>query len=558
MSPNERGAPVTAQRQPETPYLADLIDDATNGRVVLPEFQRDFKWKPEQVRTLISSIAQGWPIGAFMIWRPSEFQMATRPFAGLSHVATSDSPSYLLDGQQRLTAMIHARQPDFAKDRRYYFNGLVEFLAGDDTDLDEFITDSTVNQFSKRFSDLESRARSDIALISDIMSDQNFDHWVRAYEQHHPQSRDQHLFSLRERRLPGLKAYQVPCIMLNPDDGLEAVARIFVTTNRTGLRLNLVDLMTAKVYAPDFRMRDEWAHSLDQDAALSAGFGNPEHGVGEEAVLRILAYWSTNGTRVTERFVLAMSADFVRREWSRAVNALHNALALLRDECGVIQSSLLPAPRMAVSLAIALDTLAGNKIDSVIRAVVHQWFWRTIVDSAFDRGTNARTISEAKRLIMAFDKRQTIEYSPLDQEVAKTDLVDRLLAPDGGDGALEAGVLCMIIASGGKDWKAEQKPLVSLAGKIERHHIVPQKSPIGKDWEHVNCIANLTPQSTESNKELKNDLPLQARVRGELAADHLCDVAELGGIDEPVLQRFVERRAEALADAIYERASEPK
>lgn len=545
---------MTAQRQPDTPYLADLIGDAIDGRLVLPEFQRPFKWKPEQVRTLISSIAQGWPIGAFMIWRPSDFQMATRPFAGLSHSDAQDGQAYLLDGQQRLTAMIHATNPDYA-DRRYYFNGLVEYLMDSNADIDEHIEDSTANQFTKRFPDAASRARNDVALIGEVMNEQNFADWIRRYEEHRSSTDRLPLFSRREERLPGLKAYQVPCLKLDPNDDLDVVARIFVTTNSTGLRLNLVDLMTAKVYTPDFRMKDKWAASFDADEDIKVGFGNNENGIDEDAVLRILAFWHTGGKRVTERYVLAMPAEFVRREWDRAVTALHNSLSLMRDECGAIQSNLLPAPRMAVSLAIALDQLPYQEsISGEIRAAIRQWFWRTIIDRTFDRTTNSRTLTEARRLIEAF-RGNASTFPPLDRSAIIKDLAERLLEPDGGEGALIAGAHCMIIANGGQDWKAEGKPLIDWSGQIERHHIIPQKSDAGKRWEKVNCIANLTPQSAVSNKELKNDLPLDAGVIGDAVRAHFCDFAEFGGTDPAALDRFANRRATALAKAIYERAN---
>lgn len=541
---------MTAQRQPETPSLVDLIRDATSGRLVLPEFQRQFKWKPEQVRTLISSISQGWPIGAFMIWRPSDFQMATRAFAGLPHYDPQDDQAYLLDGQQRLTAMIHATHPDHA-DRRYYFNGLVKYLMDDDMDIEECIEDLTANQFTKRFPNRASRAEKDVALIGDILYDQEFSEWIGLYEAHRHSGKRLPLFRRREERLPGLKEYQVPCLMLNPHDGLDVVARIFVTTNSTGLRLNLVDLMTAKVYTPQFRMKDEWKDSFDKGQGIEPGFGNRENGIDEDAILRILAYWHTSGKRITERYVLAMPAEFVRREWHRAVTALHNALSLMLNDCGAIQSNLLPAPRMAVSLAIALDRLPLQQRDSdEVRASARQWFWRTVIDRTFDRTTNSRTITEAGRLIRAFQSGNAPEFPPLDHSMTIDDLVERLLDPDGGEGALVAGVHSMIIADGGQDWKAGRKSLTEWPGQIESHHIVPRKSDAGKSWERVNCIANLTPQSAASNKELGNDLPLDAGVSGDAVKAHFCDFAEFGSTD-----CFAKRRAEMLAEAIYKRAT---
>lgn len=46
--------------------LKDLLRNADEGRLQLPEFQRNYVWGDEDVRSLIASIAKGFPVGALL------------------------------------------------------------------------------------------------------------------------------------------------------------------------------------------------------------------------------------------------------------------------------------------------------------------------------------------------------------------------------------------------------------------------------------------------------------------------------------------------------------
>ena len=48
--------------------LHNIIDSATEGNWVLPDFQRTFKWKTEDVRDLLESIMKGYYIGSILLW----------------------------------------------------------------------------------------------------------------------------------------------------------------------------------------------------------------------------------------------------------------------------------------------------------------------------------------------------------------------------------------------------------------------------------------------------------------------------------------------------------
>src|SRR5713226_2319886 len=67
----------------------------------IPSIQRQFVWDAEDVRDLLDSILNGYPIGAIIIWEPT----SSFPSAPLVGRKTNHSRRYVLDGQQRLTAL---------------------------------------------------------------------------------------------------------------------------------------------------------------------------------------------------------------------------------------------------------------------------------------------------------------------------------------------------------------------------------------------------------------------------------------------------------------------
>lgn len=68
---NERGTLIN----PNTSFTASsvklqtLLENAREGRLQLPDFQRSWVWDEERIRGLIASISRGFPVGAVMTLR---------------------------------------------------------------------------------------------------------------------------------------------------------------------------------------------------------------------------------------------------------------------------------------------------------------------------------------------------------------------------------------------------------------------------------------------------------------------------------------------------------
>ena len=88
--------------------LKDIMRDVDNGNLQLPDFQRDYVWGDEDVRSLIASIAKGYPVGALLtLVTGGEVNFKPRLLAGVQE-KNVEPEELLLDGQQRITSLYQA------------------------------------------------------------------------------------------------------------------------------------------------------------------------------------------------------------------------------------------------------------------------------------------------------------------------------------------------------------------------------------------------------------------------------------------------------------------
>ena len=74
-----------------------LLASVKSKEIAIPEIQRPFVWSPSQVRDLLDSLYQGYPIGYLIVWK--------NPDARLKDGSLSEGKKVLIDGQQRITAL---------------------------------------------------------------------------------------------------------------------------------------------------------------------------------------------------------------------------------------------------------------------------------------------------------------------------------------------------------------------------------------------------------------------------------------------------------------------
>src|SRR5439155_15851208 len=96
---------------PDKRKVVGLIEQAYEGKICLPNFQRDFVWTREEVADLVRSIVRGYFIGSLLFLRSDPAQPPFAPIflRGAQPTERSPRPTLLvLDGQQRLSSLLYA------------------------------------------------------------------------------------------------------------------------------------------------------------------------------------------------------------------------------------------------------------------------------------------------------------------------------------------------------------------------------------------------------------------------------------------------------------------
>ena len=101
-----------------TQRIYDVVKDIKDDRYRLPSIQRSFVWEEERICKLMDSLMNDYPIGSFLVWKPSpEITIRTRKFVqdyktGERLISEGESleplPYLVLDGQQRLQSLFLA------------------------------------------------------------------------------------------------------------------------------------------------------------------------------------------------------------------------------------------------------------------------------------------------------------------------------------------------------------------------------------------------------------------------------------------------------------------
>ena len=93
----------------KTRRISDLIKVADQGGIVLPDFQRSFKYGFEKQQNLLASLLSGIPLGSVLTLQGAANTFSHRKIGrrddAVGQVVSQNEAIFLLDGQQRLTSL---------------------------------------------------------------------------------------------------------------------------------------------------------------------------------------------------------------------------------------------------------------------------------------------------------------------------------------------------------------------------------------------------------------------------------------------------------------------
>lgn len=590
--------------------LNDIIHDVNEGKLQLPDFQRDYVWEDNDVRSLIASIAKGFPVGALLTLQTGgnvEFQ--PRLLAGVEPKDVEPG-ELLLDGQQRITSLyqsmfskhpVRTRTHRGTEVERFYFLDIKKSVNGL-ADLEEAIVgvpaDKIVRTDFGRTIELdvstrEAEFKQDLFPLNQVFADSRdwFYDW-RDYWSNRGRDVSDLDRSFVKGVLRFIERYKMPIIRLNKENSREAICLVLEKVNVGGKKLDAFELVTAIYAADNFDLREDWRGSQDSDEpgrrTRMVGSSNSRDVLSKIAPTDFLQACTLLHTRenrlskasqgvrdkdlpqVTCRRSAMLSlpleayskhADAIERGFVEASNFL--------NELKIIRQKDVPYPPQIVALASTFAILGHNAQTVAAKLKLARWFWSVTLGELYGSSTDsqmARDVPELVEWIVGSGR----EPRALDDAMFQ---LDRLRSLRTRQSAAYKGLHALLMHKGCRDFITgrETDIMTYFNDRIDIHHIFPQawcKSQ-GIKPEVYNSIINKTPLSRDSNIVIGDDAPSAYLKRIEekhktssaeldsILRTHLIDPEHLRADD---FEAFFEARAEEIsslvADAMGKRVVE--
>lgn len=210
--------------------ISTLLAWINSGEIAIPEIQRPFVWSPTQVRNLLDSLLNGYPVGYLIAWR--------NPTVKLKDGSLSTGKRILIDGQQRITALMAAMLGREVVTKNYAQARI------------RIAYQPQERRFEVRNPAIAKDAAwiPDVAIVFDPAN--SLFTMVNDYCERNPGTTQQQIFASLEL-LSRITSNQIGLIELDAQLDIETVTEIFIRVNSAGVSLSQADFAMSKIASND-------------------------------------------------------------------------------------------------------------------------------------------------------------------------------------------------------------------------------------------------------------------------------------------------------------------
>lgn len=339
--------------------IPDLVDLAAEGSIRVPTFQRSFLWDAKDVRDLFDSIYRGFPVGTLLLWRHRApgGKVALGPVT--LDVPENPSALWVVDGQQRITALFASSSPDHR---------------GIDERFEVYFDLATEKFVNPRRGGVSPRSIP----VRDALETKTLLNWLRRFGDE-LESED---FDLADRLGGALRDYRIPAYIVTGDDQAQ-LREVFDRVNSAGKPITRAQVFHA-LFANDEVPGSP--RSVVQELR-SLGFGDLDE---SRIVQSVLAIRGGNIQRdIRDEF--AGNEDSV--DWyDRAEQALVRSIRFLQLQ-GIEHLLLLPNT-LPLPVLAAFFHLHPTPDPWILRLLA-RWLWRGWVHGFGREGGQTPTLRRA-------------------------------------------------------------------------------------------------------------------------------------------------------------------
>ena len=518
--------------------ITQLMADVGNGKIQLPDFQRGWTWDDDRIRGILSSLTQGYPMGAIMClqYGSESVRFKYRLIEGVKAVGAA--PEFLvLDGQQRLTSMWRAtcsKDPvetvtdKKKKIRRYYYLDINACLDDTADRMDAILSVPEDRKIKANFDrdvilDLSTRKKEyehEMFPINIIFDSNEREDWADGYKDYYNQAADfrEKYKRFRKEIIEIMTGYKLPVIRLDKSTPRDAVCKVFENVNTGGVALTVFELVTATFATYGFDLRADWEMCRD------AIWGKHEplntdvmYGVDESAFLQAITLYSSFKLKdIAPETAPAVSCkrkdilDLPFEQYEKNKKAILDGFRLARKFLFtqyVFRQRDLPYTTQLIPLASICAVIGKTVYDQPkTQKILTQWFWCGIMGEMYGGANETRFANDIDDVVRAI-RGEDVAIRTVNASFFSA---TRLLSLQTRNSAAYKGIMALIYKEQCRDFiKGITMDVVkSMDESPDIHHIFPEnycKDRYKK--EKWNSIVNKTPILAVSNRSIGGIAP---------------------------------------------------
>jgi hypothetical protein len=443
--------------------VGKLVADYRAGRIVIPEFQRDYVWRKNRAPRLIDSLYRSFPISTLLLWQSSDYAKARR---SSPKPAAARSMSWLIDGQQRVMTLSRVMSGD--EGIEVVFN----------PDSDEFSLANVVT-----------RQDANWVHVADLFDDSVDRELRRELPAGKKGARLEAVFD----KVRAIRDYEVPVVYML-DHSFEDAVDAFTRINSLGVRLKKQDIESAQVAARHSGLIADEVTPFTESLATRG-----LHRLTVMHLFRVCAFLARPDGRMRTP-LHELPRTEVLKAWKRTEKATTDAHGLVKAELGLVNMDILWSGALLVPVIAMLATTPPpeRRPDAMIgwlalAALLHRYSRSS--ETALDQDLKAcRSEDPIGALLRNLRQHRTsLLAKPTDFQGALSD---------------RSGLLAVYVACknrGIRDFFTGQKVL--LQEDIDRHHILPRRQFRESERAWADNVANIAFVTSDVNKAISHSGP---------------------------------------------------
>lgn len=523
--------------------VGDLVRDVRIGKIGLPDLQRPFVWKDNKIRELYDSMLKGYPIGYIMLWESPADYDEKKSGIGINGKIYTEPKELVIDGQQRLTALVASMYGVKVKDKNFVereikisFNPLTREFAVWTSAFErtpEWIPKVSDVFLAKENNTISAFRRKYIRAVNEARNKREEKALTDAEED---------LIENNINDLLNLSEYSLPTLEISYNAREEDVADIFVRVNSGGQSLTENNFIQTLISVYENETSDQMNLFCEQSRIPASGtsYNNiiaiePSHlirmavGVGFRRARLRYAYMLLRGKNLETGKYSAEERQENLAKFKEAllkVMDLNNWHAFLNciGEAGYISKTQIASSNAVVfSYVLYLIAKYDYKLDAVrLKKTIAKWFFMGAITYFYTGSTESEVEKQFADLRNVHDAEQFIAYIERTITTRFTEDYFRLTLPNELNSAAAISpawngyIAAQVVLNTPMLFSATPVSKYFILGAsgtknaVDKHHIFPKNylTQIGymTDRER-NQIANFTYLDYVTNIDISDDPP---------------------------------------------------